>query len=128
MLCTWEDDFEYLKSLTKDDYKALKNKIGEFYKNKLEGIYNCEFELVDVLTPLTYLRYTNNYKGGFMTYSLSPKASQYVRSALVDGVDNLVLANQWLVLPGGTPIAVVSGKFSIQHILNLDGLDYNIGK
>lgn len=128
MLCTWEDDFEYLKSLNRDDYKDLKNKIGEFYKAKLESLYNCEFELVDVLTPLTYSRYTNNYKGGFMTYTLSPKASQYVRSALVDGVDNLVLANQWLVLPGGTPIAVVSGKFAIQHILNLDGLVYNIDK
>lgn len=52
-----------------------------------------------------------------MTYSLSFKASQYVRSALVDGVDNL-----------GIPIAVVSGKFAIRHILNSHGLDYNIDK
>lgn len=128
LLYTNEDDYDYLKSLSKDEYKKFKNEASRIFKEKLESIFESEFELIDVLTPLTYTRYTNAYKGGFMSYCLLPKISQYVRSPLVEGLNNFILANQWLVLPGGTPVAVTSGKFAIQHILNLDGLDYNIDK
>ncbi|MBQ3253802.1 MAG: hypothetical protein IJA65_04515 [Acholeplasmatales bacterium] len=89
-------------------------------------IYGSEFELIDVLTPLTYERYVNAYKGGFMTYLLLPRINQVIRSAKVEGLDNFVLANQWLMLPGGTPVAVVQGKFAIKLILNMDYRDYNI--
>lgn len=126
MLTTYEDDYEYIKSLSKEEYKKFKEEFGSLYKSMLESIYDSEFELVDVLTPLTYERYVQSYKGGFMTYSLSPKVNQVVRSALVEGLDNFVLANQWLMLPGGTPIAVVQGKFAIQLLLNMDNRDYDI--
>lgn len=126
MLTTYEDDYEYIKSLSKDDYKKFKEEFGKLYKNMLEEIYGSEFELIDVLTPLTYERYVNAYKGGFMTYLLLPRINQVIRSAKVEGLDNFVLANQWLMLPGGTPVAVVQGKFAIQLILNMDNRDYNI--
>ena len=62
--------------------------------------------------------------GQFMTYALTKKVPSYTRSFLVEGLDNFVLANQWLVLPGGTPVAATNGKLASQLVLYLDGKDY----
>lgn len=126
MLTTYEDDYEYIKSLSKEEYKKFKEEFGLLNKQMLEEIYKEEFELIDVLTPLTYERYVNAYKGGFMTYLLLPKVNQVLRNATIDGLENFILSNQWLMLPGGTPVAVVQGKFAIQRILKMDNRDYNI--
>ena len=126
-LTTYEEDYERIKSFSKDEYKSFKNKVGEFFKKELIKYYKCDdFELIDVLTPLTYERYNNSYKGSFMTYALSPTVPQVTRSALIPGIDNLILSNQWLMLPGGTGVAAVSGKFAASLILYKEGLDYKL--
>lgn len=126
-LTTYEEDYDKIKALSKEEYKKFKNTLGEFFKSKLiEYYHNDDFELIDVLTPLTYERYNNSYKGSFMTYALGPKVPQVSRSALIDGLDNVILANQWLMLPGGTGVASVSGKFSASLILFKEGLNYKI--
>ena len=120
-LTTYEKDYEIIKSLSKEEYKAFKKKIGEFYLNALKEIYkDSDFELIDVLTPLTYERYNNSYKGTFMTYALGPIMPTCVRSAFIDGLSNLVLAGQWLLLPGGTAATALTGKFAAMLIKNMD--------
>ncbi len=126
MLPTYEQDYEYLKGLNKQEYKAFKANFAQIFKDKLQEIYQEEFILIDTLTPLTYERFINSYKGSFMTYAIGARKRQVLHSSLVEGLDNLVLANQWLVMPGGTPIAVIAGKFAVQHILNKDGRNYLI--
>jgi hypothetical protein len=49
--------------MNKEEYKEFKSKIGEYFKDILEKEFNDSFELIDVLTPLTYERYNNAYKG-----------------------------------------------------------------
>ena len=61
-----------------------------------------------------------------MCYVLTKKVPSYVRSFLVEGLSNFVLANQWLVLPGGTPVAATNGKLASQLVLYLDGQDFHI--
>ena len=39
----------------------------------------------------------------------------------IRGIDNLYIAGQWIMSPGGLPIAAVSGKFAIQRILKSQG-------
>ena len=45
---------------------------------------------------------------------------------IVKGVSNLFIAGQWIMSPGGLPIAVVSGKFAVQRILKRDGRSLEI--
>ena len=118
---TYEDTYEYLKCLSNDEYKALKNKIGLYYLDFLKKYYECnDIELLDVSTPLTYERYMNSYKGTFMPYALGTKAPQVMRSNLIDELDNVVLANQWVMMPGGTCVAITMGKFAAQLIIHKD--------
>ena len=38
-------------------------------------------------------------------------------SPFVKGIENVILAGQWISPPGGLPGAAIQGKFSIQRIL-----------
>lgn len=111
-------DYERVKAMTADEYAEYKRLVGETLKGQLEKYYglNGDVELIDVVTPRTYERYVNSYQGSFMTFPLGAKMAQPLYSRTVDGIDKLYLANQWLMAPGGTPIAVISGKFAAQLI------------
>ena len=127
MVTTNEDDYNYLESLSKEEYISFKDKVGRLMKEKLQELYPAlEMECVDVLTPLTYKRYLNSYKGSFMTYALPPNERVDICKMTLEGAKNLVLANQWITLPGGTPMAIINGKFACSMILYLDDKDYKI--
>ncbi len=115
---TDEDDYGRIKAMSRSEYVEFKRSVGETLKRQLEKYYvvGGDIELIDVVTPRTYERYVNSYKGSFMSYPLGAKMQQQLYARKVNGIDNLYIANQWLMAPGGTPIAVVSGKFAAQLI------------
>lgn len=120
-LTTYLDDYLKLKALTKEEYKDFKNKLGLFYLEKLKEEYKSDdFELIDVLTPLTYERYNNSYLGTFMTYALAGGMNPVVRNQLFSDIKNLVLAGQWILLPGGSAAAALTGKFAASLIKEMD--------
>ena len=51
----------------------------------------------------------------FITTKKSPNLFNV--PGIVKGVKNLFLAGQWLMLPGGVPIALITGKYAVQRIL-----------
>lgn len=123
MLTTFKDDYDYLKALPRERYMAFKKEIGEFYKTQLEGMYEGEFELIDVWSPLTNERYNHSYNGTFMPYPLIERMSQQIKSAKTD-IKNLYLAGQWLVSPGGVAVSSLTGRMAAQLILAEEGMDY----
>lgn len=111
-------DYQRIKAMSRSEYAEFKRRAGETLKRQIEKYYdiNGEVELIDVVTPRTYERYVNSYQGSFMSYPLGAKMPQQLYARTVNGIDGLYLSNQWLMAPGGTPIAVVSGKFAAQCI------------
>lgn len=123
MLTTYQDEYDYLKALPRDEYLALKKEIGEFYKTQLEDMFTGEFELIDVWSPLTNERWNNSFKGTFMPYPLIERMSQQIRPATTE-IDNLIIAGQWLVSPGGVAISSITGRMAAQLILHKEGMEY----
>lgn len=115
---TDEEDYKKIKAMSGEEYAEFKRRTGEKLKRQLEKYYaaNGEVELIDVITPRTYERYVNSYQGSFMSFPLGARMPQLLYARTVNGIDRLYLANQWLMAPGGTPIAVISGKFAAQLI------------
>lgn len=118
-----EDDYDYwcrLHDTNKAEYDRQKKYIAEQIILSLSGQYqqiNGKIEVIDVLTPYTYHKWTGAYKGSYMSFIFSPQAmGQQSMTGLIDGLDNVVLATQWQQLPGGLPVAAVSGKFAVQRI------------
>ena len=117
-------DYEYWASLSKEEYRAKKEELASMITERivkefpeLEG----KIELLDSWSPMTYNRYCNAYHGSYMGFVTTVGNKQMRFKGVVKGVDNLYVAGQWVMSPGGLPIAVVSGKFAVQRILKKAG-------
>ncbi|MBR6959766.1 MAG: FAD-dependent oxidoreductase, partial [Clostridiales bacterium] len=118
-----DSDYQFWESLSKEEYSAKKAHFAEEVTKRiirefpeLEG----KIELLDCWTPLTYNRYCNAYHGSYMGFVTTVGNKQMRFKGVVKGVDDLYIAGQWVMSPGGLPIAVVSGKFAVQRILKCE--------
>ena len=100
-----------------------KEKLGNHLLNEIinyVGLNASDIELIDVSTPLTYERYTNAYKGSYMSFITTRKSKGLMRKGLINGLDNFAMAGQWIMAPGGLPIALFSGKFAVMRIAKME--------
>lgn len=119
-----EKEYLYWKNLyetDKEKYDAEKNAAALEIQKTIEKRFpftQGKLKLLDVWTPFTYTRYCNAYRGVYMTFITTKKSPNLSNvPGIVKGVKNLFLAGQWLMLPGGIPVALVTGKYAVQRIL-----------
>ncbi|MCR3921913.1 MAG: NAD(P)/FAD-dependent oxidoreductase [Firmicutes bacterium] len=101
-------------------YKAEKARLATEISKRMEQRFpelSGKVKMLDVATPLTYERYCGAYQGSYMAFGMTPKSKQLMHDGRIKGIDNLYMAGQWLMPPGGLPTAVITGKWAIQRIL-----------
>jgi phytoene dehydrogenase-like protein len=121
------DDFDYWKQLYQDKlaYKTEKERIAALTADELERKYPgfiSKIEMTDVLSPMTYVRYTGNYKGSYMTWVMTPglmKRHRMIKKTL-PGLKNFWLSGMWVQPPGGVPTGAKTSRDIIQIICNKD--------
>ena len=122
------DDFAYWVKLYKDKekYTQEKHRLGQLVCDlivkKLPNL-NGKIRVLDIATPITYRRYTNNTRGAYMGYLLRHDKPGFVHSNKCR-IKNLYLSGQWLQSPGGLPLAISQGRFAIQRICRKNNLSY----
>lgn len=124
-----DSDYEYWKSLSKEEYAALKDRLTAEVEARIVKAFPAlegKMEHLDSWTPLTYERYCNAYHGSYMSFVTTPEGKQIKMKGTIKGINNLYVAGQWTNSPGGLPVAVASGKFAVQRILKKNGRDINI--
>jgi len=120
-------DFNYWEQLYKDRiaYKAEKERIASLVAKELDKKYpgfSNSIEVTDVLSPMTYVRYTGNYKGTYMTWVMTPdllKRHRIIKKTL-PGLENFWLAGMWIMAPGGVPTGAKTSRDILQLICWLD--------
>lgn len=125
----FDEDYEYWKSLDKEEYIKVKENLVNEVTKRIEAAFPSltgDMEYLDAWTPLTYERYCNAYHGSYMSFITTPYGKQLKLKGQVKGIDNLYLAGQWVNSPGGLPVAVTSGKFAVQRLLKKQHRDINI--
>ena len=75
---------------------------------------------LDVATPLTYERYCSAWRGSWMSYGPTPQAERMFLRGRLKRVKNLYMAGQWLMPPGGLPVAILTGRWAIQRICQVE--------
>ena len=120
-------DYNYWEQLNKDKkaYREEKNRIAEFMADFMEEKhpgFKASIEMTDVSTPVTFTRYTGNWKGTFMTWVISPALSKRYRMIpkTLPGLKNFWLSGMWVMPPGGLPSGVKSSRDVIQLICRQD--------
>ena len=105
----------------KDMYEQKKKEIGDTVIMLIEKQFpdlKGKIRLIDFVTPISYERYCNAYRGAWMSFALTPKAKRMTHNGKIKGLKNLYMAGQWLMPPGGgLPTAVLTGKWAVDRIL-----------
>jgi phytoene dehydrogenase-like protein len=116
-----EDDANALVALyrDKDAYKQRKAQMVEAVEQiicahlpQLKGKITC----IDSWTPATYERFVGSEVGSFMSFIMPAGAAPVQLSGKIEGLDNVVLATQWQMAPGGLPIAAMAGVGAVKLI------------
>ena len=72
--------------------------------------------MVDVATPVTYERYTGNWRGSYMGWASNTETAGKAMKRTLPDLGSYYMAGQWVYMGGGIPGAVMSGRHLIQII------------
>jgi phytoene dehydrogenase-like protein len=130
-IVSYGTDYDYWEKLSEDPekYKAEKERI---YQDVLAGLekrfpgITGQVEMHDVATPMTWVRYTGNWRGSYEGWMFGAY-NGYISKTL-PGLDNFYMAGQWVNPGGGMCTAVGSGSHTIQLICKQDGKKYVANK
>jgi phytoene dehydrogenase-like protein len=113
------DSYDFWKKCKEDGmYAAEKQTLAEAVIRAIEQKYPQvagKITVWDVATPLTYERYLHSYKGSWMSVM---KKGQGMKQYPVkpESIKNLYFAGQRMISPGGTPVALSTGREAVQHL------------
>lgn len=120
--------YEYWHELAQDKvaYQEKKDQVARTIVTLLEQRFpgiSQQVEMVDVATPLTFERYTGNWKGSFEGWLITPENSFTVMRPMrqtLPGLQNFYMTGQWVVPGGGLPTGVVSSRGLLQMLCKED--------
>jgi phytoene dehydrogenase-like protein len=78
--------------------------------------FASKVEMRDVATPMTWVRYTGNWRGSYEGWMFSAESFTTSMRKTLPGLDNFYMARQWVNPGGGMPTAAMSGRNTIQVI------------
>ncbi len=116
-----ESDYDYWKSIYKDRQKYDEEKekilgicIKELEK-KLPGITG-QVEKTDVATPVTWERYTGNWKGSYQGWLPTVELFGKFLPKELPGLANFYMTGQWTFPGGGVPMCMAQARRLIKYI------------
>jgi phytoene dehydrogenase-like protein len=128
-----DSDYEYWKKLAEDPAVYIQKKdniantIVRLLEQRFPGITE-QVEVTDVATPLTFERYTGNWKGSFEGWIITPENAYTMTKPLpqtVPGLKNFYMCGQWVEPGGGLPTSIMSAKRLLKTICKEDGIRFN---
>jgi phytoene dehydrogenase-like protein len=121
------DYWQKLRSSDAQKYKAEKGRLAEVVidvlDEKLGGIRQA-IEMIDVSTPATVIRYTDNWQGSLEGWVMTPATGLHQMPKTLPGLRNFYMAGQWVEPGGGVPPAMLSGRNVTQLICKKDGVKF----
>lgn len=119
-------EYDYWKKLHEDQaaYEAKKEQIAKTIIEQLDrrfpGLAGL-VEMSDVATPITFERYTGNWKGSFEGFLITPQNAMLRMKNTLPGLESFYMSGQWVMPGGGLPTALQSGRDTLKQICQKDG-------
>jgi phytoene dehydrogenase-like protein len=108
-----------LREQSSEKYENEKQRIAGAIINILERRYpdtKEKIEVVDVCTPATVFRYTNNWQGSMEGWLLTPKSGASQLPCTIPGLANFYMVGQWISPGGGLPSGLMTARNVIRKI------------
>jgi phytoene dehydrogenase-like protein len=108
-------------------YKSEQEQVAEQVLAELEKRHPglaSEVDVVDVATPVSYERYTGNWRGSTCGWLLTEQTMGLMLRGVpktLPRLANFFMAGQWVEPGGSVPLAAMSGRNAVQFICHADG-------
>ncbi len=125
-------DYDYwieLREKDRADYIRQKKNVAGMVISFLEskfGVLTGKIEMVDVTTPATYHRYTNNWKGSIQGWDQENLFQANPFKKKMKNIENFYLTGHWVEPGGGIPTAFKSGRDVAQIICKNEKKEFKI--
>ncbi len=122
-------DFDYWKDIhqDKEKYKQEKERLRQDAVDVVLKRYpqaKGKIEVTDVVTPMTYVRYCDAWRGSWMSWNDGGKDVPRYFPGKLEGLENFLIAGMWTLPPGGLPGASSSGRFAAHRITQAQGREF----
>ncbi len=74
-------------------------------------------EVIEAATPLTYERYTSNWRGAISGWSWDPSRAPKTDFVAEAGLKGFYCVGHWVFKPAGVPSAMITGWYIARDIL-----------
>jgi phytoene dehydrogenase-like protein len=114
----WEKLYE-----NKEGYKSEKKQIEKDITYQLEKIYpdiGSDIEMIDIATPMTFVRYTDNWKASYEGWLINTNNFGKKIPKELPGLKEFYHIGQWTEVGGGLPPAGKDGRDIIQILCKKD--------
>ena len=131
LIVHYETGYDYWNHLHRDakQYRAEKERIARDVIAGLEERFpgiTSHVEMTDVATPVTWERYTGNWRGAYEGWMFDEDSFASSMKKTLPGLERFYMAGQWVNPGGGIPTAVMSGNHTIQLICRADGRKFAV--
>lgn len=137
VLSVWcEADYDYWRAMRAhpEHYRAAKELVAAQVITALDERYpglRDRIEVVDVATPITYERYTANWRGAFAGWALTTRKMSMMMgrgmSKTLPGLRGFYMIGQWVEPGGNVELSAASGRDIIKDICGAAGKPFHTG-
>lgn len=126
-----ETDYDYWRDLYADRprYRAAKQAVLELCMAELEKIYPGiadQVEVSDVATPVTWERYTGNWRGSYQGWIPTVELFGKNLPNELPGLRGFYMTGQWTFLGGGVPMCMAQARRLVQHMCRQAGKGFRV--
>ena len=114
-----------------EEYKKIKKQLANEVLSRMIERYPTikdDIRVIDCWTPATFNRYCGAYQGAYMGFVHDKKVKKVSVTGKAAKLKNTYLASQWMMNPGGIPIAAAQGKYAAWRIIHKKGVSMNSSK
>lgn len=115
-------DYDYWTRLSANSpakYESEKQRIAVHVIDTFEKRYpgsKERIEVIDVATPATVFRYTNNWQGSMEGWLITPETGAKQLPCTIPGIRNFYMVGQWISPGGGLPSGLMTARNVIKRI------------
>lgn len=114
---------EWKSAKTDGTYEEKKANLASTVIDRLAEVVpetEGKVEVWDVATPLTYERYCGTWRGSWMS-EMGPGCTRQEYPQKSESIDALYFAGQRVMIPGGLPCALSTGRRAVQYLCKDNG-------
>jgi phytoene dehydrogenase-like protein len=116
-----------LRERDRGAYEAEKKAVADKVVAVLDAVYpglGSSVEIVDVATPATFIRYTNNWHGSYEGWLPTRDFLSKKMAKTLAGLANFHMVGQWVNPGGGLPPCGIDGRALAKRLCKAEGIRF----